>query len=264
MCLVGNCLLWLSSVEDAELDRASKAQKWTTPQKIIVGIWKRSMKMWCQSQAWTTGRLSSWAFLSKFCVAGSSDTNESRYHPFHVTGAWIVARDPMCLFCPMQATIWINTQYCPTNEEEIKSIENAVPKAPRILHLFLWKVHRVSCCHSHTAETRVWRNFHWSAFVGHGRVTQRKSFTSSASSIFLWTTYLATNASNERISESIEAKYWICWPSFWRLKSVNTNCENCPWFRHMCSNRWLKLEVTAQHKKNILDPVSFLATYYTW
>ena len=87
----------------------------------------------------------------------------------------------------------------------------------------------------------------------YGRVTQRKSFTSSASSIFLWTTYLATNASNERISESIEAEYWICWLSFWRLKSVNTNCENCPWIRHMCSNRWPEIKVTAQ-QKNTLDP----------
>ena len=51
-----------------------------------------------------------------------------------------------------------------------------------------------------------------------------------------------------RVFESIEAKYWVSWLSFKRLTSVNTSYQNCLEFVILCSNGWLKIEVTARPK----------------
>ena len=50
----------------------------------------------------------------------------------------------------------------------------------------------------------------------------------------------------------IEAKYWVSG----RLKDVKTSYQNWPWIRRLCSNRWLKMEVTVRQKKKRISGVS--------
>ena len=42
----------------------------------------------------------------------------------------------------------------------------------------------------------------------------------------------------------------------WRLTSVNTSYANCLEFVILCSSRWLKIEVTARHKKSVFRGVA--------
>ena len=104
---------------------------------------------------------------------------------------------------------------------------------------------------AHTAEIRIWRHFRWSALVAMAMWTQwtsRRNFTSSASTVFLVPKLCCGKCIELTLSLSIEAKYWLSWPSLdvkrtWR-RAIKTDLE----FVILCNNRWLKIEVTARQK----------------
>ena len=61
------------------------------------------------------------------------------------------------------------------------------------------------------------------------------------------------------LSERVEAKYWDSWLSFLVtfIKREYEQTENCLEFVILCSNRWLKIEVTARQNAYLFRVVVF-------
>ena len=105
-----------------------------------------------------------------------------------------------------------------------------------------------------SAKIRTWCHFHLSAFVAMDvLVSESPDFTSSASSIFL-----VHNLCCDKCILRTYLKVLRLSTEF--LASRNTSYENCRLeFVILCSNRWLKIEVTAWQKTSVFCGVRVVA-----
>ena len=84
----------------------------------------------------------------------------------------------------------------------------------------------------------------------HGRANSVKveiNFTSSASSIFLVHNWYCDKCIKQPYLQVLKLRASFL-AKFWRLTSVKTSYQNCLAFVILCSNRWLKIEMTARQK----------------